>query len=603
MAMAAKLDALVDMKDLRSLPGEFLATFLPSNVVAKGYPLWTPAGDTGAFFALFFDNLATQLSLAGMAIGIIGIPAEFVWRNFMGGVGVSIFVGNLYYAMQASKVAMRTGKMDTCAQPYGINTPGAIAKTFGVLLPAFFAELAKYGENATHDDRMEAARVAWSIACCANFLGALVETVGAFVAPTLVKNVPQGAILASIGGVGMTYLGLGPLATILASHEAHNPIVGFLPFLIIFIGFFGTDKVCGKNLPMVGIAALVGFLLNLLAQTAQWEHYTDKIDKATTFLEWNGLSVPVLSHMSTAFTEYGSIVIGLAMQNFLGTYSCNISARRVGDLYSPMESMIVDGLGSMVGALLGSPYGTTVYIGHVVYKPMGAARGYSLLNGFLWLIFGLFGVHAVIDAIVPHEIFGGVLMVIGFAMAAQTIDAVPKRWYPATLIGLAIMFSEFIVGGMGSPDMGMRLLAKGHIFISLFYTFFLMMLTDRWFLAAAGVFIVMVVFSFVGLIHAEKLSVEYDQRGSLQGQAAYFGQTSGGMPGWKFLVTYGVSAVFCSILHLFQRWGFIEAALAEDYRMLQLEAATKEDVAVLHAAEHGAKVSGPQDKEAAMVTI
>ncbi|CAE8629384.1 unnamed protein product [Polarella glacialis] len=554
----------MDMDDLRALPGEFLATFKPSNVIAKGYPWWTPAGDTGAFFVLFFDNLATQLSLVGMAIYVIGIPAEFVWRNFMGGVGVSIFVGNLYYSLQASKVAMQTGKMDTCAQPYGINTPGAIVKTFGVLLPAFFGELA--------------AHVAWSIACCANFLGALVEVVGAFIAPVLARNVPQGALLVSIGGVGMTYLGVGPLAGILESHEAHNPIVGFLPFLIIFVGFYGTrDKFCGKNLPTVGIAVLVGFLLNLLAQTAQWEKYSDKIDKATTFIGWNGLSVPDFRHMSTAASEYSSIVIGLAMQNFLGTYSCNISARRVGDRYSPMESMIVDGLGSMIGALLGSPYGTTVYIGHVVYKPMGATRGYSLLNGLLWLLFGLFGFHAVIDAILPHEIFSGVLVVVGFAMAAQTIESVPKRWYPATLIGLAIMFSEFITGGMGSKNIGMRFLASGHIFISLFYTFFLMMLTDRWFLAAAGVFICLFVFSFVGLIHAEKLSVEYDQFGSIKDQSAYFEQESSGMPGWKFLVTYAVSAAFCAILHLLQRWGYVEAAEAEDYRMVQLEAEMKEE--------------------------
>eukprot|EP00971_Amphidinium_carterae_P282753 5613442-Amphidinium_carterae.1 len=35
------------------------------------------------------------------------------------------------------------------------------------------------------------------------------------------------------------------------------------------------------------------------------------------------------------------------------------------------------------GLLQGSPYGTTVYIGHVAYKKMGATRGYSLLNGVL----------------------------------------------------------------------------------------------------------------------------------------------------------------------------------------------------------------------------
>eukprot|EP00971_Amphidinium_carterae_P001665 33504-Amphidinium_carterae.1 len=103
------------------------------------------------------DNLATQLNLAGMAIGAVGLPAEFVWEKFFGGVGLSIFVGNLYYSMQAAKVAHRSGKMDTCAQPYGINTPGAIAKTFGILGPVFWA-------TGDHEK-------AWETACVANFFG------------------------------------------------------------------------------------------------------------------------------------------------------------------------------------------------------------------------------------------------------------------------------------------------------------------------------------------------------------------------------------------------------------------------------------------------
>jgi len=55
--------------------------------------------------------------------------------------------------------------MDTCAQPYGVNTPGAIAKTFGVLAPALALA------SAEGLDTEAAMKRAWSVACAANFVG------------------------------------------------------------------------------------------------------------------------------------------------------------------------------------------------------------------------------------------------------------------------------------------------------------------------------------------------------------------------------------------------------------------------------------------------
>ena len=104
---------------------------------AKGYPIWTRKGDTNAFFTLFFDSLVTQLGMVrksgtGGVLSrprcavpklpsrrptriqqmsnayVVGFTPAFVYKHFMGGLTVSLFVGNVYYALQASKVAMKT---------------------------------------------------------------------------------------------------------------------------------------------------------------------------------------------------------------------------------------------------------------------------------------------------------------------------------------------------------------------------------------------------------------------------------------------------------------------------------------------------------------
>ena len=48
------------------------------------------------------------------------------------------------------------------------------------------------------------------------------------------------------------------------------------------------------------------------------------------------------------------------------------------------ETMLVDGAGTCIGALFGSFYSTTVYIGHPIHKALGAKRGFSLINGIIY---------------------------------------------------------------------------------------------------------------------------------------------------------------------------------------------------------------------------
>ena len=55
-----------------------------------------------------------------------------------------------------------------------------------------------------------------------------------------------------------------------------------------------------------------------------------------------------------------------------------------GDAYNMREMMVVDGLGTCIGALFGSFLPTTVYLGHPIHKKYGATAGYSILNAVVF---------------------------------------------------------------------------------------------------------------------------------------------------------------------------------------------------------------------------
>ena len=51
------------------------------------------------------------------------------------------------------------------------------------------------------------------------------------------------------------------------------------------------------------------------------------------------------------------------------------------------ETMITDGLFTIIGAIFGSPMGTVIYFGHPIHKKIGGKAAFSFANGILYLIY------------------------------------------------------------------------------------------------------------------------------------------------------------------------------------------------------------------------
>ena len=57
------------------------------------------------------------------------------------------------------------------------------------------------------------------------------------------------------------------------------------------------------------------------------------------------------------------------------------SASAAGDNYNLRKILLADGVGAIVGSMLGSPFPPAVYIGHPGWKAVGGRIGYSLATG------------------------------------------------------------------------------------------------------------------------------------------------------------------------------------------------------------------------------
>ena len=151
--------------------------------------------------------------------------------------------------------------------------------------------------------------------------------------------------------------------------------------------------------------------------------------------------VPVLGDLIDALrgghiVPYLSVIIAMGLFNVLGSLQNIESAEAAGDLYETRPSLMINGVGSVVAALFGSVFPTTIYIGHPGWKALGARAGYSILNGAFVTIICVTGTLAWISWAVPIDAGMAIVLWIGIVISAQAFEATPRHHAAAVVVGL-----------------------------------------------------------------------------------------------------------------------------------------------------------------------
>ncbi|KAJ1449167.1 hypothetical protein M885DRAFT_536693 [Pelagophyceae sp. CCMP2097] len=501
-------------------------------------------GDVQAFCALFFDNVATLLSMVGPLASLQGFE-NIVYRKILPGFALSLLWGNLYYAYMAYKLAKKEGRNDVCAQPYGINTPGAVIKTFSIVFPCYFYRLYEVGDTPG-----AAAEFAWRTGIVANFISGLIEISGFLIGPILRKYVNKTALFVGIAGVGFGWLGLNVFERSMAM-----PTVGVPCVLIIFLGYYG--KVSFGPIPTAIVALIYGSAVSYICDYKN----AAKVEAAyEAFVGTSGLSFALPAALgasgvfSTMVREYLSYIVPVACTNMLGTIECTESACDAGDDYPVRESMIVDGIGTVIGACFGSIFGTTVYIGHPAYKKMGARVMYSVACGCIMCILIFSGMMASLFQLIELESIHPIVLFVGLMMVTQTLDSAPSRYYPAIILGLMPGVCDYILGTFfAAIPTGITFLGKGALFNSLVLCSICICAIDRNFIVGSVWVCIAVALCMVGIMHAPEIA----------------GQIEKHSQGWRYAVGYAQLIPLFGGLWLMQRNGMVEPTIIDQFNQVR----------------------------------
>jgi len=207
----------------------------PISKPKASIPWWT-RGDTNAFFGLGFNILVNVLTLTGLMIGVIAVPASDVLGTVLPALGVALILGNLYYTFLARRLASRENRTDVTALPYGPSVPHMFIVVFVVMLPVYLAT--------------KGPMQAWQAGLAWAFMIGIIVMIGAFVGPYIRKLTPRAAMLGTLAGISITFISMRPAAQMWEAAWIGLPVLA-----IILIGFF-TDVKLPFGIP-VGLAALL----------------------------------------------------------------------------------------------------------------------------------------------------------------------------------------------------------------------------------------------------------------------------------------------------------------------------------------------------------
>jgi AGZA family xanthine/uracil permease-like MFS transporter len=479
---------------------------------AATQPRWWVAGDWNGFFGLFTNVLLNVIVLTGLCLGVVKLPEDLVFGRILPALGIALPIGNIFYAWMAWQLAKREGRSDVTAMPYGPSVPHMFIVVFLIMLPVYLK---------TKDPV-----VAWHAGLAWCFIIGVIVLIGAFVGPAIRAMTPRAAMLGTLAGISIAFISLRP-----AFQSWEVPWIAFISLAIVLISWTANMRLPG-GLPGGLVAVVVGMIVGWLAYFFGWSDYMQARAVTDSFAKF-GVHPPLPSaDVFTGLRDVAPLLvtaIPLGIYNFTEAMNNVESAAAAGDNYNLRQVLLADGVGAVVGSVLGSPFPPAVYIGHPGWKAVGGRIGYSLVTGIVIALVCFLGLTALLLAVVPLAAILPILLYIGLVIGAQAFQASPKEHAPAVVLAIipnvaawgqtqvdgalaAAGTSAATLGagklmGTGVVYHGMELLAGGAVLAGLVLGAVAAFIIDRKFRMAAVYAFAGAVLAFFGFIHGPQLGI------------------------------------------------------------------------------------------------
>lgn len=206
-------------------------------------------------------------------------------------------------------------------------------------------------------------------------------------------------------------------------------------------------------------------------------------------------------------------MIPISVYNFVETMNNVEAMAAAGDRYDVREAQLADGAGTVLGALFGGVLPTTVYIASIGSKQMNAGRGYSILNGGVFLLITSVGLIGAMSKIIPLAVIAPILVFVGISMVSHAFTSSPARHAPAVVLAMFPYLANFIMTRFNgaAPEAVANMspavvpLGQGAMFTALLWGALAVFFIEQQWVKATVAALILALLGSIGIIHAPKL--------------------------------------------------------------------------------------------------
>ena len=382
---------------------------------------WVP-GDWNGFFGLFTNVVLNVIVLTGLCLGVVKLPDDIVFGRILPALGHR--AADRQSVLRLARLPVwprREGRSDVTAMPYGPSVPHMFIVVFVIMLPIYLK---------TND-----ALLAWQAGLAWAFIIGIIVLIGAFVGPTIrrlhaargdARHAGRHLDRLHLDAAGLPDVGGAVDRLRLARHRADRP----------------GPPTCGclAACPAGSRRCIVGTVIAWIAAVLGWTDVVNAPQVAGVASHSSASTcrcrAPTCSPGLANIAPLLVTAIPLGIYNFTEGMNNVESAAAAGDNYNLRHILLADGIGAMVGSLLGSPFPPAVYIGHPGWKAVGGRIGYSLATGVVIALVCFLGLTALLLAVVPLVAILPILLYIGLVIGAQAFQAMPAKHAPAVVLAM-----------------------------------------------------------------------------------------------------------------------------------------------------------------------
>ena len=439
------------------------------------------------------------------------LPADTVFGRILPALGIALPLGNLFYAYLAWQLGKAEGRSDVTAMPYGPSVPHMFIVVFLVMLPVYLE---------TKDPML-----AWQAGLAWCFIIGVIVLLGAFVGPQHPRDDAARRDARHAGRhLGRVHLDAPGVPDVGDAVDRPRVLRD------------RADRLDRQRAPARRPARRagrgdrrLGDRLDRVARRLERLHAArrGRRNRSSTSACTCRCSRPTSGPASAKVAPLLATAIPLGIYNFTEAMNNVESASAAGDNYNLRKILLADGLGAVVGSMLGSPFPPAVYIGHPGWKAVGGRIGYSLATGVAIALVCFLGLTALLLALIPLVAILPILLYIGLVIGAQAFQASPAKHAPAVVLALIPNIAEWAktqidgalgaagtsaatvgldkLAGFGVLYKGLESVGGGSVLAGMVLGAMAVHVIDNKMRQAAGWAFAGAVLSYIGLIHGSHL--------------------------------------------------------------------------------------------------